>query len=189
MFCLADTLRTSRPEKSISNNAEIAQKRTGESQYMGVFATKSGSQTIKRLPLMKENQVSKGIQHFYVYGKRQESGLTATIPLTCTSAIGASILSFPDAQLGWLQQLTARWAWQWAARSPFVSILSSLRAHLLGSFNVMTSWLQHPLFPDMADNILVMIKKQKLTHGYREQTSGSQWGEGIGMKDNISIWD
>ena len=61
MFCLADTLRTSMPGKSISNNAETAQKRTGESQYMGVFATKSGSQTIKRLPLMKENQVSKGI--------------------------------------------------------------------------------------------------------------------------------
>ena len=67
---------------------------------MGVFATKSGSQTIKRLLLMKENQVSKGIQHFSMAGKMQESGLTETIPLICTSAIWGQYPEFSQCTVG-----------------------------------------------------------------------------------------
>ena len=43
-----------------------------------------------------------------------------------------------------------------AVGSPFISILSSLRAHHPGGCNVMAWWLQHPLFTDMAGNILVL---------------------------------
>ena len=66
---------------------------------MGVFATKSGSQTIKRLLLMKENQVSKGIQQFSMYGQMQESGLTKTIPLICTSAIWGQYPEFSQVHI------------------------------------------------------------------------------------------
>ena len=47
-----------------------------------------------------------------VYGKMQESGLAAVIPLTCISALWGRSLGFslsPQVRLwGWLQQLTAR---------------------------------------------------------------------------------
>ena len=87
-----------------------------------------------------------------MYGMMQEAGLTETIPPVFSHP------EFPqDAReggcSGWL--LDGLGSWQ----PPFVSILSSLRAHRLGSCNVMAWWLQHPLFTEMAGNVLVLIYK------------------------------
>ena len=69
-----------------------------------------------------------------MYGKMQESGLTEIIPLICTSAIWSQYPAFlhPEspqgAQLGVIAVAEGL-----AVGSPFVSILSSLRANHGGS--------------------------------------------------------
>ena len=75
--------------------------------------------------------------------------------LWCASQLsGASILCFlilrdsSGTLLGCMQQLIPRW------RPFFVSVLSSLWAHHQGSYYVVAWWQWHPLFTDMADNIL-----------------------------------
>ena len=63
------------------------------------FATKGRVVgNVKRILLIKENQVSQGLQRFSVYGKIQESGLTEIIPLICTSAIWGQypVFSHPE---------------------------------------------------------------------------------------------
>ena len=69
-----------------------------------------------------------------MYGKMQESGLTEIIPLICTSAIWGQhpMLSQPESPQGASSGVVA----VADGRHP-VSILSSLRAHCWGSYNVM----------------------------------------------------
>lgn len=61
MFYSVDILRTSSPRDNISNNPEPnpALKRKEDARNIGVFATKSGSQNIEIVLLIKENQVAK----------------------------------------------------------------------------------------------------------------------------------
>ena len=68
----------------------------------------------------------------------QESGLTEIIPLICTSAIWGQYPAFlhPESPQGSQVGVTAV-AEGWAVGSPFVSIVSSLGVHRLGSYKVM----------------------------------------------------
>ena len=102
MLCLAGIFRTSSPGGSISNNPErIVPKRWGETKIYRSFATKGGSLNIKRLLLIKENEICqvKEFDAFLCIG-RYKSLDTEIIPLKCTSAIWGqgpvfSYLEFP----------------------------------------------------------------------------------------------
>ena len=88
-----------------------------------------------------------------MYGKMEDSGLAEITPLICTSAAWGqwTVLSHPEppleVQLGGCSS---------SLLDGLVSIPSSLRGHHLSSWSVMIWWLQHPLFTDMAGNILVL---------------------------------
>ena len=60
MFYLVGIFRTSSPESSISSNPErtAPRKQGGEPGYIGVLQQRAGSRNIKRLLLIKENQIS-----------------------------------------------------------------------------------------------------------------------------------
>ena len=85
------------------------------------------------------------------YGKMHESGVIETIPLIRSSATWGQCpaLSHPEIPWvpcrGWLPWLMLDGL---GSGQPFVSILSSPRAHHSGSRNVMVWWLPHPLFTD-----------------------------------------
>ena len=111
---------------------------------------------VKRLLLIKENQVSE-VKEFSAFlcmqesWKMQESWLPEIIPLICTSAIWGQ---YPDTS--WVSSgltagsgcspMAARW-------QVFFSALSFLRAHQLTLEGYNHWWLWHPLFIDMAGNI------------------------------------
>ena len=62
----------------------------------GDVATKGTVRNIKRLRLIKENQILQfEFSTFFTYGKLPESGLPELIPLMCTSALWGRDLVFP----------------------------------------------------------------------------------------------
>ena len=135
MFHLVDSLRTSSPGHSISDNAEktVLKRQGGRCQDIQKFwQQKTGSRSIKGSLLIKENQMfqMKEFSAFLCIGRCKSLGSLNSFLWYAPQLSGARILCF--------------------------LILSSLRAHCLGSCNVMAWWLQHPLFTDMAGSILVL---------------------------------
>ena len=115
-----------------------------------------GSQNIKRLLLIKENQTSQvnELVLFYTW-EDAKSGIIEIIPLMCTSAIWGQ---YPVFFSSWVSSgCTAGGGCTHSG-----SILSSLRAYCQGSCNVVAWWLQHPLFTDMTGNFLVHNPKEIL---------------------------
>ena len=60
MFYSTDILRTSGLGDTILTLRDCSKQERRRPGYRGVFATESGNQNIKRLLLIKENQISQG---------------------------------------------------------------------------------------------------------------------------------
>ena len=135
IVCVLEHLTTALKEKTqaVSLGQSISalfKEMRKESRYLGVFATKTGGQNIKkRLLLIKENQVSqvKEFRAFLCPGSCKNLGSLKSFIWCASQLSGASILYFLILSLlrvhcSWrLQQLTARWAWKWAAcLSPYL---------------------------------------------------------------------
>ena len=78
MFYSAGIFRTSSPGGSISSNPErtAPRRRSGEPGYIGVLQQRAGSLNIKRLLLVKENQISqiKEFNAFLCMGRYKSLG-------------------------------------------------------------------------------------------------------------------
>ena len=98
MFYSVGVFRTSGLGDSISSNpARTALRRGGEEPgYIEALQQWAGSLNIKRLLLIKENQLSqvKEFSTFPLYEKRQVPGLSENIPFLNLSSPGAFLLAF-----------------------------------------------------------------------------------------------
>ena len=99
MFYSVGIFRTSNLGDSISSDPErTAPRRRGEEPgYIEVLQQRAGSLNIKRLLLLKENQISqvKEFSAFLCMGKCKSLGSQKfIIPLTCTSSIWGQCSAF-----------------------------------------------------------------------------------------------
>ena len=70
-----------------SDPERTALRRWGEEPcYVEILQQSAGSRDIKRLLLIKENQIAR-VKEFSTFYVGEESGLTKIIPLICTSAV------------------------------------------------------------------------------------------------------
>ena len=155
MFYLTDFLRTSSPGDSLSGSSQgLLWKDKGESKIYRVFCNKDWVGRIsKDCCLLKKAIFLKlvNLVLFYVWEDVKvwahwnhsfDMPLSYLGPLLGFPSWVSSGCTFESGCSGWLLD----------GGCPF-SILSSLRAHGWGGFNVMIWWLWHPLFTDMAGNI------------------------------------
>ena len=116
MFHLVGIFKTSSPEDSILNNPEkhALRRQRKEPGNIEVSQQKADSLNIKRLLLIKENQISQ-VKEFSTFlcmgGCKKESGLTEIIPFISVSAIrGQHLMFFTSwAPLGSLYGVAATW--------------------------------------------------------------------------------
>ena len=152
MFYLLRIFRTSSLGDSISGNPEItAPKRWGqEPGYIEVLQQRASGLNIKRLLLIKGNQISQFKEFsFSMYGKMQESGFTDIIPFAPVSAIWGQYLFLSHPEL--LRARSREWlqsAGSSRSTSPsWVPLGSGTHGGGLDSLMTVTS-----LFTDMAGN-------------------------------------
>ena len=98
MFYSVGIFRTSSPACGISSKPErtASRRRGDEPGYIRVLQQRAGSLNIKRLLLIKENQICqvKEFSAFLCMG-RCKNALTEIIPLMCTSTIWGQYPMFP----------------------------------------------------------------------------------------------
>ena len=120
VFDLVDKTEDLSPGHSLSALRECSEEARGEPGYIGVFATRPGSRNIKRLLLIKENQISqvKEFSAFLSLARCKSLGSLKSFLRYAPQLSGATILCFFILSLrrvrgwGWLPWLRA---WQWAA--------------------------------------------------------------------------
>ena len=141
---------------------------------------------------MKENQISQVKEfsgflclHRYRSLGSLKSFLWYTPQLSGASILCFLILTFLRVHSWWVGGCRG---WLLDGGHP-VSILSSFRAHHQGGCNVMTWWLQHPLFTDMAGDIFsLLLTKNTCSKVWKGPEHRSFCPCGVGVHHLPSIW-
>ena len=92
---------------------DCSKEEKGKAGYIGVFAAKPGSRNIKRLFLIKENQISlvKEVNTSLCIGRCKSLGSLKSFPWYAPQLSGGSVLCFPI--LGFLRCAPGWWWWGW----------------------------------------------------------------------------